>query len=65
MSRVRDWHRRHWPHIRTKHAQQVNLLLALRVGHVDHQLVAFRVADVREADASVAGSALDNRPARL
>ena len=40
-------HRRHGAHVRAQHAQKVDLLLALRVGHVDHAAVAPRAADVR------------------
>ena len=39
--------RGHGTHVRAEHAQQVDLLLALRVGHVDHAAVAFSAADVR------------------
>jgi len=38
---------RHGAHVRTEHQQQVYLLLALRVWHVDHAAVALGAADVR------------------
>ena len=39
-------HRRHGAYVRAQHAQEIDLLLALRVRHVDHAVVAPRAADV-------------------
>lgn len=63
--RVVKRHGRHGIHLGAQQPQQVNLALRLRVGHVDDQLVASRAADVRQANARVAGSALDDGAARL
>lgn len=49
----------------TKHAQKIDLLLALSVGHVDDTLVSFGSADVGKTNASVTGSSLDNGSAGL
>ena len=38
--------------------------MGLRVGHVDDEVVALGAADVREADACVAGGAFDDGAAR-
>ena len=46
-------------------AQRIHLLAALRLGHDDDRLVALRIADQREADAGIAGGALDDRAAGL
>ena len=45
--RVVVGHRGHGAHVGAEHAQQVDLLLALRVRHVDHAAVALGAADVR------------------
>ena len=52
-------------HVRAEHSEQVDLLLALRVRHVDHAAVPFGAADVRQADARVARGPFDDRAARL
>ena len=57
-------HRRHLDHLGAEHAQRVLLLLALGVGNDDHGAQAERVAEHGEADAGVAGGALDDRAAR-
>src|SRR5690606_38352508 len=57
-------HRGHRPHLGAERAQQVELLGRLRLGDHDHAAVAACVAHVREADAGVAGRALDDRAAR-
>ena len=63
--RVVVGHRGHGPHVGAEHAQQVDLLLALRVRHVDHAAVPFCAADVRQADARVARCAFHDCSARL
>ena len=52
-------------HVGAEHPQQVDLLLALRVRHVDHAAVPFGAADVRQADARVACGPFDDRAAWL
>ena len=56
---------RHQAQIGADHAQEVDLLLALRLRHHDDAAIAARVADQREADAGVAGGALDDGAAGL
>jgi hypothetical protein len=63
--RVVVGHRGHGPHIGSEHAQQVDLLLALRVWHVDHAAVPLCAADVRQADARVARCAFHDYSAQL
>jgi hypothetical protein len=46
-------HSGHRSHIGAEHSQKVNLLLTLRVRHVDHAAVSFGTADVRQADTRV------------
>ncbi len=55
----------HRVNLGAEHAEEVNLLLRLRVGHVDDTLVPLGAANVREADARVAGGALDDGAAGL
>jgi hypothetical protein len=62
---VGEWNNGHWAHISSKHAQSVYLFPALVVGHVDHALVAASVADMSQANAGVASSALNNNPTSL
>ena len=50
------------PHLGAERAQQFHLLRRLGVRHVDDAAVAARIADVGEADAGVAGRALDHVP---
>lgn len=52
-------------HFGAQQSQQVDLALRLCVGHVDDQFVAFCSADVRQADPSIAGGALDDCPSRF
>ncbi len=61
--RVVEGHGRHGIHLGPEQAEQVDLALRLRVGHVDDQPVPARPADVREPDPRVAGRALDDGPA--
>ena len=63
--RVGEGNGGHGTDIGTQHAEQVNLLLRLRVGHVDDALVPARTAHVRQADARVARGPFDNGPASL
>ena len=58
-------HRRDLFQLGAAQAQHVLLLLALRVGNDDQRAIAARIADEREADAGVAGSALDDEAAGL
>ncbi|EFY98819.2 hypothetical protein MAA_05958 [Metarhizium robertsii ARSEF 23] len=58
--RVVKGHGRHGVHLGAEEAQQVDLALRLRVGHVDDEAVPAGAADVREPDARVAGGALDH-----
>ena len=57
-------HGRHLDHLGAEHAQGVLLLLRLGVGNDDHRAQAERVAEHGEADAGVAGGALDNGATR-
>ena len=57
-------HGRHQDQLGAAQEKHVLLLLALRLRHHDHRAVAERVADQRQADAGVAGGALDDRAAR-
>ena len=65
VARVVVGHRGHGPHVGAEHAQQVDLLLALRVWHVDHAGVPLCAADVRQADARVARRAFHDCAAGL
>ena len=56
---------RHEAKIGADHAQDVDLLLALRLRHHHDGPVAARIGDQRDADAGVAGGALDDRAAGL
>jgi hypothetical protein len=56
---------RHLAHLGAERLDQAVLLGRLVVRHHDDAAVAARVADVREADAGVAGRALDDGAARL
>ena len=56
---------RHQPQIGADHAQEILLLLALRLRHHDDAAIAAGIADQRQADAGIAGRALDDRAARL
>ena len=56
-------HRRHLDELGAEQPQRVLLLLGLRVGNDDHGAQAQRVADHGQADAGVAGRALDHRAA--
>ena len=58
-------HRGHRSYISTEHSQKVDLLLALRVRHVDHTAVSFGTADVRQADTRVARCAFHDCSAWL
>ena len=62
---VVEGHRRHGVHLGAQQPQQIDLALALRVGHVDDEPVAAAAANVREPDACVAGGALDDGAARV
>ena len=61
--RVLVGHGRHRAQIGAHQPQHVHLLLALRLGDHDHGAVAARVADQRQADAGIAGRALDDHAA--
>ncbi|KAJ0162558.1 hypothetical protein CTA2_4379, partial [Colletotrichum tanaceti] len=63
--RVLERHGGHGVDLGAQQPQQVDLALGLRVGHVDDELVALGAAHVREADARVAGGALDDGAAGL
>jgi hypothetical protein len=65
MHRIAVRHRRNEPQIDAAQAQHVLLFLGLRLRHHDDGAVAARIADEREADAGVAGGALDDDAARL
>ena len=65
VARVVVRHRGHGAHLRAQHPQQIDLLLALRVWHVDDAMVALGAADVREADARVPRGPFDDRATRL
>ena len=52
-------------YVGTEHSQKVDLLLTLRVWHVDHAGVAFGTADVRQADTRVARCAFHDCSAWL
>ena len=54
----------HEPQIGAAQPQHVLLFLALRLGHDDDGAVAAGVPDQRQADAGIAGGALDDDPAR-
>ena len=60
---VRDG--RHLDQLRAHQPQRVLLLLALRLRNDDHRAVAERVGDQRQADAGIAGGALDDHAAGL
>jgi hypothetical protein len=62
--RVGIGHRRHEPQIDAAQQQHVLLFLALRLGHDDDGAIAAGIADQREADPGIAGSALDDDAAR-
>ena len=62
--RVLVGHRRHLDQLGAEQPQRVLLLLALGVGNDDHRAVAERLGDQRQADAGVAGGALDDDAAR-
>ena len=55
--------RRHLDQLGAGEPQHVLLFLALGVGDDDQRAIAARVGDQREADAGVAGGALDHEPA--
>ena len=57
--------RRHLDQLGAGKPQHVLLLVGLRLGDDDDRLQPKRVADQREADAGIAGGALDHRAARL
>ena len=63
--RVGVGHGRDEPQIGAAQQQHVLLFLALRLGHDDDGAVAARIADQREADAGIAGGALDDDAAGL
>ena len=65
VARVVVGHRGHGAHLGAQHPQQIYLLLALRVRHVDDAPVAPGAADVREADPRVPRGPFDDRAARL
>ena len=54
---------RHQPQIGAAQPQHVLFFLALRLGHDDDRAVAAGITDQRQADAGIAGGALDNDPA--
>jgi hypothetical protein len=54
------WQGRHQPQVGAAQAQHVLFLLALRLGHHDHRTVATGIGDQSDADAGVAGRALDD-----
>ena len=58
-------HRRHLDQLGAEQSDRVLLLLALRIGNDDHGAVAERLGDQRQADAGIAGRALDDDAARL
>ena len=58
--RVLVGHRRNLDQLGAEHPQRVLLLLALRVGNDDDGAVAERLGDQRQADAGIAGGALDD-----
>ena len=57
--------RRHLDQLGAAEPQHVLLFLALGVGDDDQRAIAARVGDQRQADAGVAGGALDHEPAGL
>ena len=57
-------HSRHFDQFGAEQPQRVLLFLALRVGNDDHRAVAERLGDQRQADAGIAGRALDDDAAR-
>ena len=57
--------RRHLDQLGAAQPQHVLLFLALRLRDDDQRAVAARIGDQREADAGVAGGALDHQPAGL
>src|SRR6266850_4034833 len=56
---------RYQPEVGATQAQHVLLFLALRLRHHDHRAIAARVGDQRDADAGIAGGALDDDAAGL
>ena len=58
-------HGRHQPEVGAAQPQHVLLFLALRLGHHDHRAVAARIGDQGDADAGIAGGALDDHAAGL
>ena len=56
-------HRGNEAHVGAGHAQRVDLLPALRLGHRDDRAIAAARAEQREADAGVASRALDDHAA--
>ena len=65
MHRVGERDRGNQPQIRAAEAQHVLFFLALRLGHDDDRAVAAGIADERQADAGIAGRALDDDTAGL
>ncbi len=63
--RVLVRYRRDFAELGAAQAQRILLLLRLRVRHQDQRAVAARFADERQADAGVAGRALDDQAAGL
>jgi len=57
--------RRHEPQIGADHAQEIDLLAALRLRHDDDRAITQRIAHQGQPDAGVAGGALDDGAAGL
>lgn len=63
--RVIERYRGDRPHVRSQHPQEVDLLLTLRIRHVDDAFIPFTPTDVCEADPRVPRGALDDGATRL